>query len=221
MSGLVATTASELQAVQSALRPLRRVALLGPEGTWTHQAALDLWPGADAPQRVFADAEAMPGLLERHDVDAVMLPARTRLVGATPYLPMLESLLAHGSVTLMVRYARMLGYSLLACEGARLESITQVLAHPVALEEAQPWLARHLPEVRRVACASAGDAAQQVAMWGDACSASLGPCLAGAMHGLATLVSGIEEGPHNVTEWWVLGYATLPPAARVRASSSL
>ena len=39
----------------------------------------------------------------------------------------------------------------------------------------------------------------------DASSASLGPALAGELHDLTPLATGIEEGRHNVTEWWVVG----------------
>ncbi|MGY3443021.1 prephenate dehydratase [Bradyrhizobium sp. USDA 4473] len=35
--------------------------------------------------------------------------------------------------------------------------------------------------------------------------ASIGPKIGASVYGLHSLVDGIEEGPHNVTRWWVLG----------------
>ncbi|MBF5004430.1 prephenate dehydratase domain-containing protein [Diaphorobacter caeni] len=198
------TTAERLQILQEALAPVRRLALLGPAGTWTHQAALDLWPGRTV-ELAFMDVARMPAALADRQVDAVLLPARTSIVGDTPYMPVLRELLALDEMRHLAAFARMLGFCLLARAGASLGEIRQVHAHPVALVEAAPWLDAHLPQARRVASGSAGEAATAVAARSDVASASLGPALAGQMHGLLPLVEGIEEGQHNVTEWWVVG----------------
>ncbi|WP_240939541.1 prephenate dehydratase domain-containing protein [Diaphorobacter sp. HDW4A] len=202
------TTAAQLQSLQSTLAPVRRLALLGPAGTWTHQAALELWP-AGCVEHTFMDVAEMRAALLQGRVDAILLPARTSIVGATPYMPLVRELLALDDVVHFGLYARMLGYCLLACSGVSLQSIRQVHAHPVALVEAALWLDGNLPHAQRVACASAGEAAAWVAVSGDVTSASLGPALAGQMHGLIPLVEGIEEGPHNVTEWWVVGRSSI------------
>lgn len=148
----------------------------------------------------------MPAALQRKDVDAVLLPARTGIVGDTPYMPLLLALLQLDGVEQIANYARMLGYCLLARPEASLNTIQSIHAHPVALAEAAPWIAKHLPNARHVESASAGHAASVVAQENDVLSASLGPALAGELHGLRSIVFGIEEGPHNVTEWWVVGY---------------
>ena len=204
MIELAATSADELHRLQATLGHVRKLALLGPEGTWTHQAALELWPGT-AVRCLFMPVAEMFAALEQRAVDAVLLPARTSIVGDTPYMPVLQELLMREGVASLASYARMLGYCLLAKSAMPLHDVQRVLAHPVALAEAAPWLDLRLPNALRVECQSAGEAAQLVAQAADASSASLGPALAGELHGLTPLATGIEEGRHNVTEWWVVG----------------
>ena len=112
----------------------------------------------------------------------------------------------------------MLGYSLLARPGTRQQEITEVFAHPVALAEARPWLDRVMPQARRTEAASGGDAARRVALGATLDKASVGPRIGASIYGLVSLVDGIEEGPHNVTRWWVLGRETPAPSGRDKTS---
>ncbi|WP_246129577.1 prephenate dehydratase [Verticiella sediminum] len=179
------------------------IGYLGPAGSWTHQACLDLFGEKDlvalSRQELF-DAYAA-GKVER-----ACVPVTTSVVGVTPYL---DDVLALPEVTVVAEYPKMLGYSLLVRPGTRREDITEVLAHPVAFEEVKPWVDREMPDVRRTEAASGGAAAQTVANSATLDKASFGPAVGASVYSLVSLVDGIEEGPHNVTRWWVLG-RTLP-----------
>ena len=189
-----------------------RIAYLGPAGSWTHQAALDLFGETGlvplARDELFAAYAA--GTVER-----ACVPVATSIVGVTPYM---DAVLDLPQVTVMAEYPRMLGYSLLARPGTRQQAITEVFAHPVALEEARPWIDRVMPDVRRTQAASGGDAAQRVALSPTLDKASLGPAIGASIYGLVSLVDGIEEGPHNVTRWWVLGRAMPAPSGADKTS---
>lgn len=86
-----------------------------------------------------------------------------------------------------------------------------ILAHPVALEEVRPWLYMEMPSAVRKPAASGGAAAQEVARATENDLASMGPPEAAKIYGLVPLVNGIEEGPHNVTRWWVIGRQGMAP----------
>lgn len=189
-----------------------RTAYLGPPGSWTHQAALDLFGETGlvplAKEELFA--AYVKGTVER-----ACLPVITSIVGITPYMdPILD--LPH--VMVIAEYPRMLGYSLLARPGTRQQDIIEVFGHPVALEEARPWLDRAMPNVQRTEATSGGDAAQRVARGTTLDKASVGPRIGAPIYGLVSLVDDIEEGPHNVTRWWVLGREMPAPSGRDKTS---
>jgi prephenate dehydratase len=187
-------------------------AYLGPAGSWTHQAALDLFGDAGlvplARDELFSAYAA--GTVER-----VCVPVITSIVGVTPYM---DAVLDLPEVTVIAEYPRMLGYSLLARPGTRQQEIREVFAHPVAFEEAGPWLDRVMPYARRTEAASGGAAAQRVALSPTLDKASVGPRIGALIYGLVSLVDGIEEGPHNVTRWWVLGREMPTPSGRDKTS---
>jgi chorismate mutase/prephenate dehydratase len=189
-----------------------RTGYLGPAGSWTHQAALDLFGEAGlvpfGRDELFAAYAA--GKVER-----ACVPVVTSIVGVTPYL---DAVLDLPAVTVVAEYPRMLGYSLLVRPGTRQQEIAEVFAHPVALEEARPWLDRVMPHARRTEAASGGEAAQRVALSAKPDKASVGPRIGASIYGLVSLVDGIEEGPHNVTRWWVLGRQRPVPSGRDKTS---
>jgi len=188
------------------------IGYLGPAGSWTHQACLDLYGDKDlvplSRDDLFKDYAS--GKLER-----ACVPVTTSVVGVTPYL---DAVLDLPNVTVVAEYPKMLGYSLLARPGAKREDIKEVLAHPVAFEEVKPWVDREMPGVRKTNAASGGAAAQAVANSPALDKASFGPKVGATVYSLVSLVDGIEEGPHNVTRWWVLGRDMPAPTGHDKTS---
>jgi prephenate dehydratase len=197
----VATLALGVSSVTSA-----QIGYLGPAGSWTHQACMDLFGDTDL---VALDRQALVKALDAKTVAKACVPATTSVVGATPYL---DDVLALDGVHVVGEYPKALGYSLLAKPGTRKEDIRTVVAHPVALEEVKPWLDLEMPDVERRAAASGGAAAKSVAEGTASDIAAMGPPSAARIYGLTPIVNGIEEGPHNTTRWWVLGHVLPGPS---------
>ncbi|WP_376843957.1 prephenate dehydratase domain-containing protein [Bordetella pertussis] len=99
-----------------------RTAYLGPAGSWTHQACLDLY-GADG--LVPLSREALFAAYADGKVERACVPVATSVVGLTPYM---EDVLALPRVVVVAEYPKMLGYSLLARPGTRREDIKEVHA---------------------------------------------------------------------------------------------
>nr|WP_268811194.1 prephenate dehydratase domain-containing protein [Caballeronia arvi] len=190
----------------------RKIGYLGPGGSWTHQACLDMF----GPEGLVAlESARLFAAFENDEIDQACVPVTTSIVGVTPYLdPVLEL----PSVVIVAEYPKMLGYSLLARPGTKLEEIKNVIAHPVALEEVKPWLDRKLPSVRRITSIGGGAAARSVSESSSMDTASMGPKIGGSIYGLVSLVDAIEEGPHNVTRWWVLGREMSAPTGNDKTS---
>ncbi|WP_233857957.1 prephenate dehydratase [Paraburkholderia sp. HD33-4] len=189
-----------------------KIGYLGPGGSWTHQACLDLF----GPEGLIGlESERLFAAFASGEIDQACVPVTTSVVGVTPYL---DPVLALSSVVVIAEYPKMLGYSLLARPGVKLEDIREVVAHPVALEEVKPWLDKEMPTVRRVTALGGGAAAKGVSESRSLHSASMGPKIGGSIYGLISLVDNIEEGPHNVTRWWVLGRQMPAPTGNDKTS---
>lgn len=189
-----------------------QVAYLGPAGSWTHQATIDLFPAAE---RIPLSRDELLAAYASGAVEFACLPVTTSVVGITPYM---DAVLAMQDVTVVAEYPKMLSYSLLVRPGTDLKDISEVFAHPVAFEEVRPWLERELPHVKRSDAVTGGAAAILVSESETADKGSFGPRAGATYYGLEPLVDGIEEGPHNVTRWWVLGRSPSPPTGRDKTS---
>lgn len=188
------------------------IGYIGPPGSWTHQACLDLFGDQDL---VALSGEALFARYRNGDIAHICVPVTTSIFGVTPYL---DAVLTLPDVRIVAEYPKMLGYSLLVRPGTRREDIREVFAHPVALEEVRPWLDREMPHVRRTEASSGGAAALAVADSPGMDKASFGPRIGSALYSLVSLQDGIEEGPHNVTRWWVLGRDMPAPSGHDKTS---
>ncbi|PBB51976.1 MULTISPECIES: prephenate dehydratase domain-containing protein [Mesorhizobium] len=191
---------------------IKRAGYIGPEGTWTHQASLDLF-GDQVELVPFSD-----GLFEAYEngcVDVACVPATTSLVGATPYL---DQVLSLRSPTIIAEYPKVLSYSLMASKDASFSMIAKVVGHPVALQEGAGWLDENMPNVERE---SRRGSTSFVAEQKSPSIAAFGPGLGAKLYNLQILRTGIEEGLHNVTRWWVLGRRTPAPTGFDRTTLHL
>lgn len=107
-------------------------AYLGPAGSLTHQACLDLFGDKNL---VPATKDEMFREYASGKFEQACVPVTTSVVGVTPYM---DSVLDLPDTLVVAEYPKMLGYSLLARPGAKLADIKELLAHPVAFEEVKP-----------------------------------------------------------------------------------
>ncbi|SRR5581483_9206011 len=188
--GQIISSSRSLQA------PLK-VTFLGPEATFSHQAALAqfgsataLIPVASIPD-VFRETEA-----GRSDYGIVPIENSTE-----------------GPVTFTLD--TFVDSELKACAEFRLEihealmsrctlaEVTVVYSHPQAIGQCRNWLRTHLPKATLVETASTVAAAAQAAR--EANAAAIGPELAAAAYGLKVLEPRIQDAAGNVTRFLVIG----------------
>lgn len=188
-----------------------KVAFLGPLGTYSHQACLQLC-GNDVqliPQPTITAAyEAIS-----EDVPYALLPAENSTHGyvVDTYdilrLPDLGARVrVHGETTLRI------GHCLVAPHGMALADVRAVVSHEQALGQCAQFLRAHLPTAQRVKCASTAEAALQVLA--DAPGAGRAAiCCAVVVElypGLQILQANIQDQGDNFTRFLLL--ATRPLA---------
>jgi len=187
--------------IVSATRSLEapvRVAYLGPEGTFCHQAARARF-GALAELAPAAGVGEVFQALERGRVDHAVVPLENTTEGVvTRTLDLLAEspLVPCGEIVLPI------SHSLLSRTGRR-EDVRRVASHPQPLAQCRSWLERELPGAERLELPSTAAAARRAVE--DPEVAAIASALAADVYGLLPVAEAIEDRPDNTTRFLVLG----------------
>ena len=192
----------------SSPRSLRRVAYLGPEGTFTEQALLsqpdlaaaELVPLASMPDVLFAVHEG--------DVDAGVVAVENAIEGT---VNVAVDTLAF-DVDLVVQRELVLGVQmhLVAPAGVRLDDVKRIHSIPVAWAQCHKWLRANVHAAEPVPAGSTAEAARLAAATADGHTAALANARAAEVYGLEILAPDIEDHPENQTRFAVVAREGIP-----------
>jgi len=174
------------------------VAFLGPEASFTHQAALAHFGGGIAAVPTATIPEVFDEV-ERGKEQWGIVPVENSAEGSVKTT--LDRLI---STPLTIRaevYLRVRHCLLSRCDDP--DVIRKVYSHPQALAQCQVWLRTHLPGVSLVEVESTAGAARRVRE--DNRAAAVASVLAADTYGLNILAEGIEDNPANTTRFLVIG----------------
>jgi chorismate mutase/prephenate dehydratase len=176
---------------------MRRVAFLGPLGTFSYEATLvhfgSVEPVAAASIPAVFDS-VVQGL-----ADAGVAPIENSIEGGVTFTQdtLLETpVWICGEVMLDVEQCLLSN----AVERSRIE---RVYSHPQPLAQCRRWLERHLPNATLVPTASTVQAAQIAA--GDSSAAAIASRLAARLTNVTVLEGAIQDRKPNVTRFVVFG----------------
>ncbi len=180
-------------------RPLT-IAYLGPQGTFTEQAALKHFGQAAHTQPCATIDEAFR-LVEANQADYVVTPVENSTegsIGRSLDLLVKTPLKACGEVILRIHHH-------LLRASSEQQGFDKVYAHAQALAQCRQWLDKNLPkEVARIAVASNAEAARMAAA--DNSAVAIASLMAAEHYQLCVLASHIEDEPNNTTRFLVLGH---------------
>jgi chorismate mutase/prephenate dehydratase len=174
------------------------VAFLGPEGTFSHQAAVRQF-GALAELVAASHIREVFDLCERGRAHYGVVPVENTTEGAVTecFDALVESeVRICGELLLEIRQ------NLLTNAGS-LDRIKRVGSHPQPLAQCRDWLHRVLPGIEVVEMASTAAAAQVAAT--DPTFAAIGSEVAAEAYGLEVLEPSIEDRKGNSTRFLVIG----------------
>jgi chorismate mutase/prephenate dehydratase len=174
------------------------VAYLGPEATFTHEAALRSFGSSIdlEPQVTVAEVFAR---VERGEVQHGVVPVENSMEGAVTHTLdelMNSPLKICGEVYLPV------SQNLISSESS-MERVSLVCSHPMALAQVASWLRRELPWARMEDVDSTAEAARRAAE--EPGVAAVGSVLAANAHDLKVLARNIQDARANTTRFIVLG----------------
>ncbi|HUS64000.1 MAG TPA: prephenate dehydratase [Kofleriaceae bacterium] len=176
-----------------------RVAYLGPEATFTHQAAQRHF-GTSAVTLPCGSIPSVFAEVERGAADFGVVPVENSNEGVVNHT--LDSFL-DSTLGIVAEIQVPVYQCLLARQGTVERDIERVYSHPQGLGQCKAWLQANLPHASRVESASTADAAR--AALADAHGAALASDLAAKLYGLAILREKVQDAQDNTTRFLVLG----------------
>ena len=199
----------ELMSGSLALEMPTKVMYLGPEGSFSHLAALEKF-GRSVDLAAVRDIASVFDGVARGLADYGIVPVENTTGGAVR--DTMECFLGvQGPVKICAEMAMPVHQNLLG-KTADLAKVTKVYSKPQVFDQCRGWLSQNLAHADQVAVDSTAEAALLAAkVEGTAAIASR---MAAELYGLAALAQAIEDNPQNQTRFLVLGRENPKPTGR-------
>jgi prephenate dehydratase len=193
-----------------------RVAYLGPQGTFTEAALLQMAaagviPGSAESELVPLPCDSAAGALaavRSGTADYACAPLENSIEGSV--VPTNDSLATGAPLQIFGEHTLDVAFSIAVRSGTRAADVGTVAAFPVAEAQVRRWLADHLPGARTVPTTSNAAAAHDVAE--GRADAGVSTALAAQRLGLSTLADGVVDEPNARTRFVLVGRPGPPPA---------
>ncbi len=200
----------EIMSASLSLEKGLKVAYLGPEATFSHLAALKRFGS----QVTYVPCNTIPDVfteVERGSVDYGVVPIENSVEGAISYT---MDMLVDSDLKICAQILLDVSHNLLA--KGPLDRVKRVYSNPQVFGQCRSWLRQNLPAAELVEISSTTRAAQKAASEKDsACIASL---LAARVYKLAVKAKDIEDSPHNITRFLVIGETIPGPTGKDKTS---
>lgn len=192
---------------------MSRVAYLGPEGTFTEAALLQLAadgsiPGTELQPLSYDSPQAALAAVRSGDADYACVPIENSIEGSV--IPTLDSLSTGAPLQVYAEHTLDVSFAIAVRPGTAAADVTTVAAFPVALAQVRRWLAANLPQATVIPANSNAAAAQDVA--DGRADAGVSTALAAERRGLATLATGVVDEANARTRFVLAGPPGPPPA---------
>lgn len=202
----------EIMSAALALEDDLKIAYLGPEGTWTHQAAIKKFGHSVnySPQPNFSDVFDQ---VARRQADYGVVPIENSTEGAVSHtLDLFVDSPLHICAQILLR----IEHALMACIPR--EQIKTFYSHPQVFAQCRNWILKNFPNADWVEVSSTAKAAEIAREKAAEGAAALGGELAAEIHGLEILERAIQDRATNTTRFLVIGEKTCPPTGNDRTS---
>ncbi|MGB1130721.1 MAG: prephenate dehydratase [Haloferula sp.] len=202
----------EIMSAALALEDDLQIAYLGPEGTWTHQAAIKKFGHSVA-------YSAQPNFAEVFD----QVSRRKADYGVVPIENSTEGAVSHTLDLFVDSSLQICAQILLRIENGLMASIPReeirtLYSHPQVFGQCRSWILQNFPDADLVEVSSTTRAAEIARDKASEGAAAMGGNLAAELHGLTMLEECIQDRATNTTRFLVIGEKTCPPTGDDRTS---
>lgn len=193
------------------------IAYLGPEGTFTETALLQMVATGLIPGRPGATGAIAPlstdstpaslAAVRSGDADFACVPIENSIEGSV--LPTLDNLATGLPLQIFAELTLDVAFTIVTRPDRAADGIRTVAAFPVAAAQVRRWLAANLPNAQVVPANSNAAAAHDVA--NGLADAGVSTALAAERLGLPALASGVVDEPNARTRFVLVGRPAPPP----------
>jgi len=207
----VARLFRELMSACLALESQLRIAFLGPEGTFTQEAALKHFGHSVATAPLAAIDEVFREV-ESGNAHFGVVPVENSTEGVINHtldMFMTTPLKICGEVALRIHH-HVMG------KNENRDSAKRVVSHQQSLAQCREWLDANLPRLERVAVSSNAEAARLAAA--DPATLAIAGDSAARLYDLKISSSNIEDRPDNTTRFLIIGTIGTVPSGKDKTS---
>ena len=185
---------------------VKKVAYLGPPGTYSEQAARD-WD-ADA---VLVPVDSIPSValsVVSGAADEGVVPIENSIEGGVTFT--LDLLIHDSNLSICGETVVTINQCLMAKSQIEFEEIKIVMSHPQSLGQCRDFLRENLSNAELIASLSNSAAVQEM-MESDASTAAISSKRAAEIYGAVILMENVEDRPNNETRFVTLSHVDEEP----------
>lgn len=178
-----------------------KVGYLGPQGTFTHKAALDFFPKAGTD---YIPCETILKIFENIEKDIFefgIIPIENSLQGTVRET---LDLLIEKNPIIYGEIEHRIILNLISLKTSDLSKIRNIYSHPQAIAQANTWIKTNLPTVKMINTNSTAEAVKTVKKLNDEKNGAIGTEFASKIYDLKILNSNIEDNPSNFTRFLII-----------------
>ena len=190
-----------------------RVAYLGPEGTWSHQAARERF-GDSVTLIPYPSFDRIFKAVERGDADYGVLPIENSTYGFVSQT--MDPLMVSTDLYICAQSRLHIRNCLLA--SIPRGEIRTIYSHPQVLGQCRSWLQENFPTAEQVPTKSTAVAAGIARDEAAAGAAALGSRLVAEVYGLKVLEGDVQDEASNTTRFIIVGKQLTVPTGNDRTS---
>ncbi len=200
----------EIMSASLALEKDLTIAYLGPEATWSHQAARAKF-GASVKYAAQSSIPEVFNVVTRGKADYGVVPIENSTEGAVNYT--LDQFL-DSELKICAQFSLRIENNLVA--RIPREEIRKVYSHPQVFGQCRQWLRHNLANVDLIEVSSTTRAAELAAK--EPHAAALAGKMAAEVYGLEILEASVQDSPNNTTRFLVIGHNSCPPTGDDKTS---
>jgi len=202
----------EVMSSALALEKTMSIAYLGPEATFTHQAAIRRFGSSlkYVAQKTIADIFTE---VSKGRADYGVVPVENSTEGVVTHT---LDMFVDSDLKIVSQIVLPIQYCLAAKSKVAKSKVQKIYVHPQALGQCRSWIQKNLPHVEILEASSNARSAELTAK--DKSAAAVTGFLAAEKYGLEILEQDIQDNAANATRFLVLGRQCSPPTGKDRTS---